>query len=313
MRFGLARGLVAVVFFMLATAMVGPPLASARPTATSAASAATDPPTATIFSPADGSFYRLNQAVTASYTCADSSGGPGIASCSGTRAEGAAVDTSALGQYTFSVTATSRDGQSTTIQAKYTVAGPPPPPTVSSPKQGAVYTLGQAVPASFGCAEGPFGPGLVDCLSPLSVDTSVIGANMFTVDAISNDGQIGMTSVHYTVITPSNKFTVSRLVAHRTGVVTLRLAAPGAGTVIALETAPRSALPKAKRGRLVFAKRGFAATGKQTLKLTIKPNAAGRALERHHRGTVRITLALTFEPINGNARTRTFHGLVVTP
>ncbi len=282
-------------------------------TATSAASAATGPPTATIFSPAAGSFYRLNQAVTASYSCADSSGGPGIASCSGTSANGAPVDTSALGQYTFSVTATSKDGQSTTVTSNYTVAGPPPPPTVSSPKQGAVYTLGQVVPASFGCAEGPFGPGLVVCLSPLSVDTSVIGANTFTVDAISNDGQIGTTSVLYTVIAPSNKFTVSRLVAHRTGVVTLRIAAPGAGTGTALETAPRSALPKPRPGRLVFAKRGFIATGKQTMKLTIKPNAAGLALERHHSGTVRITLALTFEPLNGSARTRTFRGLAVTP
>ncbi len=281
--------------------------------ATSAASAATGPPTATIFSPLDGSFYSLNQAVSASYACADASGGPGISSCSGTSAEGAAVNTSALGQYTFSVTATSRDGQSTTVTSKYTVAGPPPAPTVSSPKPGAVYTLGQLVPAGFGCAEGPFGPGLVDCLSPPSVDTSVIGANTFTVDAISNDGQIGTTDIHYTVVAPSNKFTVSRLVAHRTGVVTLRIAAPGAGTVLALETAPRSALPKPKRGRLVFAQRGLVATGKQTLKLTIKPNAAGRALERHHSATVRITLALTFTPINGSARTRTFRGLAVTP
>lgn len=277
------------------------------------AAAAPGPPTATIFSPADGSFYRLNQAVTASYSCADSSGGPGIASCSGTSADGAPVDTSALGQYAFSVTATSRDGQSTTVTSNYTVAGPPPDPTVNSPKQGAVYTLGQVVSASFGCAEGPFGPGLIVCLSPPSVDTSVIGANTFMVDAISDDGQIGTTAIHYTVIAPSNRFTVSRLVAHRTGAVTLRLAAPGAGTLTALETAPRSALPKPKPGRLVFAQRGFVATGKQTLKLTIKPNAVGMALERHHSGTVKITLALTFEPLNGSARTRTFGGLAVTP
>jgi hypothetical protein len=81
------------------------------------------PPVVTIDAPADGAtFGPAGQEVTAAYTCTDGDGGPGIASCDGTVADGAALDTSTPGSHTFRVTATSRDGLSTTVTRTYTVA-----------------------------------------------------------------------------------------------------------------------------------------------------------------------------------------------
>ena len=57
----------------------------------------------------------------ASYSCQDAGSGPGIASCTGPVPDGAHIDTTAAGHHTFAVTATSKDGQSTTTTASYTV------------------------------------------------------------------------------------------------------------------------------------------------------------------------------------------------
>jgi hypothetical protein len=54
------------------------------------------------------------------YLCADT-GGPGIASCKGTVADGAQVDTAKTGRHTVTVTATSADGQTTTHTVVYIV------------------------------------------------------------------------------------------------------------------------------------------------------------------------------------------------
>jgi hypothetical protein len=82
-------------------------------------------PSASITSPADGSTFTFAQAVSASYTCADANGGPGIASCTGPVANGAVVDTSHPGSFSFTVTATSKDGQSATKTAGYAVLKAP--------------------------------------------------------------------------------------------------------------------------------------------------------------------------------------------
>lgn len=55
------------------------------------------PPTITIISPVDGVAYNLDEPVLASYSCADE-GGSELASCTGTVADGSAVDTSSPGR-----------------------------------------------------------------------------------------------------------------------------------------------------------------------------------------------------------------------
>ena len=62
--------------------------------------------------------------VHASYGCQDGAGGPGIASCNGTVADGQSIDTTTPGRRTFTVTASSKDGQVSTSAIGYTVGQP---------------------------------------------------------------------------------------------------------------------------------------------------------------------------------------------
>jgi hypothetical protein len=79
------------------------------------------PPTVSIATPAQGATYTLNQVVDVSYSCQDSSGGPGIAQCLGSNTSGSALDTAAPGAYTLNVVATSQDGEHTTATITYHV------------------------------------------------------------------------------------------------------------------------------------------------------------------------------------------------
>ncbi len=84
-------------------------------------------PTATIASPQPGATFAMGQGVTTSYSCADSTFGPGIASCT----QVTALSTATPGTHTYSVTATSLDGQSSTTTVAYTVI--PSVPSVRVP------------------------------------------------------------------------------------------------------------------------------------------------------------------------------------
>ena len=81
-------------------------------------------PFAAISSPAAGGRYQLHQHVASESGCQENPLGPGIAIC--VRSAGALVDTSTLGAHTFTLTATSKDGLSTTTTVTYTVVLPIP-------------------------------------------------------------------------------------------------------------------------------------------------------------------------------------------
>ena len=78
-------------------------------------------PLITIARPPAGAVYVQNQVVTADFSCADTVGGTGVASCVGTVANGQAVNTATLGQKTFRVTATDRAGNTRVLNRTYTV------------------------------------------------------------------------------------------------------------------------------------------------------------------------------------------------
>ena len=73
-------------------------------------------PAVSIDTPVDGAVLQRDEVATASYACTDESGGSGVQSCAGTVAHGAAIDTSAVGEHSFTVTAT--DGVGFKISAK---------------------------------------------------------------------------------------------------------------------------------------------------------------------------------------------------
>ena len=94
------------------------------------------PPSIAIATPADGASYAQGQAVVAAYACS----GPAtttVTSCAGPVANGALIDTTTPGTYTFTVSAQDGDGGSATRSTTYTVTAalsPPPssaPPTIS--------------------------------------------------------------------------------------------------------------------------------------------------------------------------------------
>jgi probable HAF family extracellular repeat protein len=76
-------------------------------------------PKVVIKKPASNATYTPNQNVLASYTCADATSG--VATCVGTVADGASINTSSLGQQTFAVTGSDNAGNAITKTVLYTV------------------------------------------------------------------------------------------------------------------------------------------------------------------------------------------------
>jgi hypothetical protein len=82
-----------------------------------------DKPTVKITRPKEGADYKLGQNVKASYKCAEQNKkhGSGLDSCVGTVPNGSAINTSSVGDHTFTVTATDKAGNVTTVTHHYHV------------------------------------------------------------------------------------------------------------------------------------------------------------------------------------------------
>ena len=162
-------------------------------------------PKVTIENPVDGAVYERGASVTADYSCADEPNGSGLESCVGDVANGGAVDTSTLGEHSFTVQATDRAGNTGSKSVNYTVVDRTAPViSVATPSAGAVYGLGESVTADYSCVDEPGGSGLATCAGTVpdgaGVDTSSVGQKTFKVEASDNAGNTSSKTVTYTVV-----------------------------------------------------------------------------------------------------------------
>jgi hypothetical protein len=99
--------------------------------------------------------------------------------------------------------------------ASVTISYEVPTASITTPADGATYTVGQAVNSSFSCTDVPGGPGIQSCLdqnghtSGALIDTSTVGPHTFTVTATNTFGLAGTASVSYSVVRASTSTSLS--------------------------------------------------------------------------------------------------------
>jgi len=160
------------------------------------------PPQIDVRTPSDGATYELGANLTVDYSCSDP-GGSGVAFCSGDLPDGAPLDTRQIGTHTFNVVAFDNARHLTQTRVTYTVVDTRPPIIdIGSPADGASYSLGAGVSASFSC----WSPGhqrIVSCNGTVpngaSIDTASVGSHTFTVNAADDNGKSATASARYLV------------------------------------------------------------------------------------------------------------------
>jgi hypothetical protein len=159
------------------------------------------PPTVAITTPANEGVFAQGAAVNANYSCLPGTG-TSLESCTGPVANGAPLDTSTPGEHSFTVEAEDNDAGKASKTATYTVVLPPSV-GITSPANGATYTQGQAVTASYACHAAE-GAELKSCEGPVAsgaaVDTATLGTHTFDVDAEDSLGGKTSKESSYTVV-----------------------------------------------------------------------------------------------------------------
>jgi len=94
--------------------------------------------------------------------------------------------------------------QSVATAELYSEDSTPPALTLTTPAEGAVYTLNQVVLADYACADEPGGSGLASCVGDVpdgaAIDTASVGPNTFTVTTEDNTGNTASLTAAYSVV-----------------------------------------------------------------------------------------------------------------
>jgi CSLREA domain-containing protein len=154
------------------------------------------PPEITIATPPSGAVYELGTSVAASFACIDA--GSGIATCTGTPANGAPLPTDSVGEHTITITAADNVGHSSTAARSYDVVEPAGLTVAPNPAE-----IGQEVVATATFTEtSQVVTAIIDwgdgdtCHTDVDLDCSVVGG---TVDATHAYGAAGVSAVNVTV------------------------------------------------------------------------------------------------------------------
>jgi hypothetical protein len=201
------------VWFLLALALA---LLSAGP-----AGADGEGPIVVLESPADGGGFYQGQRAQAAYGCQPGPLDWPVVECVGDVPLGAPLDTSSVGEHSFTVRAVDYVGVETTVTHTYTVFDVvPPAATIRSPADGAVYPYGAEVLADYSCDDGTGGSPIAGCIGPLPngarVPTDRLGTFTFHVDAYDTAMNHGGATASYTVadLTPPTITVTSPAEAH---------------------------------------------------------------------------------------------------
>ncbi len=142
-------------------------------------------PTASISSPTNGNTYAVGQSVATSFSCTESVSGPGIASCkdsNGASSPGK-LNTSTAGTFTYTVTATSKDGQTGTASIAYNVGASFLGFTQPLPK-GNMVSTSATIPVKFGLGSYQ-GVALSDSAARLIMTKVTLSANANGLPALA--------------------------------------------------------------------------------------------------------------------------------
>ena len=164
-----------------------------------------DGPQIELVTPADGEGFYQGQIVRAAYGCFPGALGWDVITCQGDVPLGEYLDTSSVGQHTFTVHAVDYSGAEATVTHSYTVFDViPPTVTITTPADGAEYAVGTELYASYSCDDGPGGSGVVGCLGTYPngypLPTSRPGTFTFTVDAFDKASNHGTETVTYSIV-----------------------------------------------------------------------------------------------------------------
>lgn len=121
-------------------------------------------PSVSISSPSSGGTYTQGTQVQSSFACSEGSTGPGLAACDDSTGSVTAtggsgrLDTTTVGAHTYTVTATSKDGQTRSASIEYTVVAPARATVVAPPRvtidDSSAEASGGRARVALGCSDG---------------------------------------------------------------------------------------------------------------------------------------------------------------
>lgn len=161
-------------------------------------------PTITISPGDDATYAQGSVAGHVSFSCADEAGGSGLDTCEGSVANGTPIDTSHVGRFTISVTATDMAGNRLAERVHYSIGDVSKPQiTVAAPAAGASLAYGSTVRPAFTCDDGPAGSGVASCeASETQLLTHSPGSHHLTITATDHAGNTARLVVMYRVLRP---------------------------------------------------------------------------------------------------------------